>query len=394
MRFSPSPQLISWFRDRYLDGSLKIRPPYQRGPVWAKKQKCYLVESVLLGFPIPEIYVQSTTTADGKSTFAIVDGQQRIRAILQFIGVESDPNEEEFNKFLLDKLPDGSPWKDKSFTELTPTEKSTFYSYELAVRLLHTESDVELRDMFQRLNKYLTPARPQELRNARFSGPLVRMVEALANDEYWAENRIVSPQLIRRMGDFEFISELVIGVLHGPQAGSAAVIDEYYTTYEDYDDEFPEQRRAKQFFEKTLELIRKVFPNIKETRWGNKTDFYTLFVGIATLLKSDDLPPRNYPRVASALNQFAEEINLRLSNERAKVSEDAVSYVRAVEKGANDKARRAERHRALLNVIAEFSSARIRTGGKRVLDFKSPRQKMQKQRHKRVLSAKKELKAR
>lgn len=370
MKFGPSPQLISWFRDRYLDRSLTIKPPYQRRPVWAMKQKCYLIESILLGFPIPEIYVQSTTTAEGSTSFAIVDGQQRIRAILQFIGVESDPQEEEFNKFVLDKLPNTSPWKDKSFADLTTTEKSSFYGYQLAVRLLQTESEVELRDMFERLNKYLTPAKPQELRNARFSGPLVRMVEALANDEYWAENRIVSPQMIRRMGDFEFISELLIGVLHGPQAGSAAVIDQYYSTYEDYDDEFPEQRRAKKSFEKTLEIIRNVFPNIKETRWGNKTDFYTLFVGLATLLKSHDLPPRNYPRVASALNQFAEEINLRLSNERAKVSEDAVSYVRAVEKGANDKARRADRHRALLNVIAEFFSARIRTGGKRVLDFR------------------------
>jgi hypothetical protein len=371
MKFGPSAQSISWFRDRYLDRSLTIKPPYQRRPVWAMKQKCYLIESILLGFPIPEIYLQKTTSAEGLNRYAIVDGQQRIRAILQFVGVDSDPQEEEFNKFVLDKLPNSSPWKNKSFADLTSTEKSSFYGYELAVRQLQTDSDGELRDMLERLNKYLTPPKPQELRNARFSGPLVRMVEALANDEYWTENRIVSPQLIRRMGDFEFISELLIGVLHGPQAGSAAVIDEYYLTYEDYDDEFPEQRRAKKFFEETLELIRKVFPDIKETRWGNKTDFYTLFVGVATLLKSHDLPPKNYPRVASALTQFAEEINLRLSNERAKVSENAVTYVRAVEKGANDKARRADRHRALLNVIAEFFSARIRTGGKRVLDFRN-----------------------
>src|SRR5712691_5575423 len=358
MRFGPSPQLISWFRDRYIDRSLTIKPPYQRRPVWAMKQKCYLIESILLGFPIPEIYVQSTTSAEGSTSFAIVDGQQRIRAILQFIGVESDPQEEEFNKFVLDKLPNTSPWKDKSFADLTTTEKSSFYGYQLAVRLLQTDSEVELRDMFERLNKYLTPAKPQELRNARFSGPLVRMVEVLANDEYWAENRIVSPQLIRRMGDFEFISELLIGVLHGPQAGSAAVIDEYYSTYEDYDDEFPEQRRAKKSFERTLELIREVSPDIKETRWGNKTDFYTLFVGIATLLKSHELPKKNYRCLASALDKFAEEINLRLSNERARVGENVVAYVRAVEKGANDKARRADRHRALLNVITEYFSAK------------------------------------
>lgn len=212
--------------------------------------------------------------------------------------------------------------------------------------------------MFERLNKYLTPAKPQEIRNARFSGPFVKMVKTLADADYWAENRIVSPQLIRRMGDFEFISELVIGVLHGPQAGSPAVIDEYYSTYEDYDYEFPEQRRSKKFFELTLDVIREVFPNIKQTRWGNKTDFYTLFVGFATLLKTHELPKTNYPKVAAALIKFATEVDVRLADEGARVSKNAIMYVRAVEKGANDKARRADRHEALLSVVSQFFKQR------------------------------------
>lgn len=358
MNFGPSPQLISWFRDRYVEGSLTIKPPYQRRPVWAKKQKCYLIESILLGFPIPEIYVQNTTSIEGDTKYAIVDGQQRIRAILQFIGVDNDPTEEEFSKFALDKLPLGSPWKDKSFSDLNEVEKKKFYNYQLAVRLLQTESEPELRDMFERLNKYLTPAKPQELRNARFSGPFLKMVEALANEDYWAENRIVSPQLIRRMGDFEFISELVIGVLHGPQGGSPTVIDDYYSTYEDYDDEFPGQRRAKKLFEQTLDAVKKLFPNIKETRWGNKTDFYSLFVAITVLLKSHDFPQKNYSKVASALKALADEVDLRLSDEEAQVSQNSVDYVRAVEKGANDKARRADRHAVILNVISRYFTAK------------------------------------
>jgi hypothetical protein len=162
------------------------------------------------------------------------------------------------------------------------------------------------------------------------------------------------------MGDFEFISELIIGVLHGPQAGSAAVIDEYYLTYEDYEDEFPGQRQAKKLFESTLETIKKVFPEIKETRWGNKTDFYTVFVAFASLLKTHTLAASNHKRLAEALTKFAEKVDLRLSDEHARVNENAVSYVRAVEKGANDKARRAERHRAVLNVVTEFFTPKLR----------------------------------
>lgn len=130
MKFGPSPQLIIWFRDRYVEGNLTIKLPYQRRPVWAKKQKCYLIESILLGFPIPEIYVQNTRTPDGKTKYAIVDGQQRIRAILQFIGADDDPNEEEFNKFTLDKLPASSPWKNMSFSDLRDSEKIEFFNYQ------------------------------------------------------------------------------------------------------------------------------------------------------------------------------------------------------------------------------------------------------------------------
>jgi len=355
MQFHPSPQLISWFRDRYVAGDLIIKPPYQRRPVWARKQKCYLIESILLGFPVPELYVQVSTTPEGVSKYAIVDGQQRIRAILQFIGVESDPNELEFNQFVLDQLPLDSPWKDKRFADLSDSEKRGFFGYQLAVRSLVTDSESELREMFTRLNKYLTAAKPQELRNARFSGPFLRLVESLADDDYWLENRIVSAALVRRMGDFEFLSELVIGVLHGPQGGSSTVIDEYYRIYEDYEYEFPDQRRARKLFDQTLETIKGVFPAIKDvSRWGNKTDFYTLFVAFASLLRTSDIPKKNYKELAAALIKFAEQVNGRLGNEDARASENVVSYVRAVEKGANDKARRADRHEAILKVMTRY----------------------------------------
>jgi uncharacterized protein with ParB-like and HNH nuclease domain len=109
MDFNSSEETISWFRDRYREGTLKIKPPYQRKPVWAARQKCSLVESILLQLPVPEIYVQRSTTPDGVTSYAIVDGQQRLRTVLQFVGSETDPDRMEHNKFVLDKLPPLSP---------------------------------------------------------------------------------------------------------------------------------------------------------------------------------------------------------------------------------------------------------------------------------------------
>lgn len=342
----------TWFRDRYRDGTLIIKPPFQRKPVWTSKQKCYLVETILLGLPIPEIYIQKTTTSEGETTFAIVDGQQRIRSVLQFIGSETDADQAEYNKFSLDKLETGSEWRNVSFSELDDEKKKAFFGYTFAVRYLNTESIEEVKDIFRRLNKYLTPLKPQELRNATYSGPFIGLAQSLADIEYWSENRIVTPASIRRQGDIEFMSELLIGVLHGPQGGSSKIVDEYYSNYEDYDDEFPGQRIATSLFDATLQAIQKIFPNIKkETRWSNKTDFYTLFVALASLLRRKRFLGRKVMVVRSQLREFADEINARFADKSVSVSNAASNYVRAVEKGVNDKKRRADRHFAITQVI-------------------------------------------
>ena len=354
MNFDSSTQNIAWFSDRYHEGNLAIKPPYQRKPVWAARQKCYLIESVLKGLPIPEIYIQQTTSPEGKTTYAIVDGQQRIRTILQFIGSEKDPQEQEYNKFVLDKLEADSQWKNATFAELPDQEKKAFYGYQFAVRYLNTESDDEVREMFQRLNKFLTPLKPQELRNATFSGPFVKLALKLADNEFWSENRIVTPSAIRRMNDVEYVSELLIAVMHGPQAGSAAVIDSYYAQYEDFEDEFPDQKRTERFFEETLKTVRDILPNIKETRWANKTDFYTLFVTLASLLRSKKPVAGYSSKIRKALDAFATEVDRRLADPEARVSKGAIEYARAHEKGANDKVRRANRQSALTAILEPY----------------------------------------
>ena len=358
MDFNSSEETISWFRDRYREGTLKIKPPYQRKPVWAARQKCSLVESILLKLPVPEIYIQQSTTPDGVTTYAIVDGQQRIRTVLQFVGSETDPDQAEYNKFVLDKLPPVSPLANKSFADLSDEEKKAFYGYKFAVRYLNTALESELRDMFERLNRFLTPLKPQELRNARFTGPFVKFTLKLADLEYWAENRIVTATMIRRMGDVEFASELVIGTLHGPQGGSAADIDSYYVQFEDYDDEFPGQKEAEKLFGEALTTVQSLLPEIKSTRWSNKTDFYSLFVAVASILRTrKTLRPSKILPARKALLKLADEVYVRLADERAKVSKEAIAYARAVEKGANDKARRAQRHTVVTGILEPFFAA-------------------------------------
>jgi hypothetical protein len=347
MNYNSTEQTVSWFYQRASEGTLVLNPPFQRRPVWTRRQQSHLVESILMGLPIPEIYLQQRTKPDGTTQHVVVDGQQRITAVLQFIGTDSEEG------FELQYLSEDSAWGNRALTDLTEEEKSRFFGHRLAVRMLDNVTDEEVKDLFRRLNKYLTKLSAQELRNATYSGPFVKLAENLAEDPYWVENRIVSPQGIRRMGDIEFVSELVIGVMHGPQGGSAKTLDDYYAQYEGYETEIPDQASARRRFGRTLDTIQEVLPDIKVIRWHNKTDFYTLFVAVAHMLRDHTLPERQQRPLATSLAAFAHNISMRLSDEAADVPDTAVRYVRAVEKGSSDKSRRAARHQAMLEVISQ-----------------------------------------
>jgi hypothetical protein len=351
MDFGSTEQIISWFRDRYREGTLEIRPPFQRKPVWVARQKSYLIESILLGLPVPELYIQQVVSDTGDTTYAVVDGQQRIRTVLQFIGVEDDPDEQQFTKFALDKLPPESRWYNSTFADLSGDERQRFYAYKLAVRTLNTNNDEDVRDMFRRLNKFLTPLNAQELRNAIYTGPFIRLVEGLADNPYWAENKIVTATQIRRMVDLQFVSELLIGVMHGPQGGSARIVDDYYEQYEDFDQEFPGQKRARSRFIQTLSAIQEVLPELKATRWSNLADFYSLFVAMAAILRQRELTKGDKRALGRTLMQFAADVDTKLEDPDAAVSRPISVYSNNIQRGANDKVRRGERHRVLLREI-------------------------------------------
>ena len=84
------------------------------------------------------------------------------------------------------------------------------------------------------------------------------------------------------MGDIEFISELVIGLMYGPQGGAGSIIDEYYRQFEPYEGEFPGQKEAKRLYDRAVSAVQGVLPDIKNTRWRNRTDFYTLSLDLAS----------------------------------------------------------------------------------------------------------------
>jgi hypothetical protein len=332
---------IAWFNDRHQDGSLDMKPPFQRNPVWTDTQKSYLMDTILRGLPIPELYMQDLVDEYGKQRYVIVDGQQRVRSCLEFIEGAFRLNEE-----------DAPLWPNASFEDLSPDDKKKFFGYKFVVRTLPDLSEPELREIFQRLNRNVVALNAQELRHATYWGPFIKTIEAESDQNpFWAESGIFTAEEFRRMIDVEFISELVVAYLHGVQDKKTR-LDYFYQIYESG---FEDAIRVREVFSRTTQEIAGVLSDLRRTRWRKKSDFYSMFLVLAGRSDSFPLETEKRKSLRVALVNFGEEVDaaVRLENslEGSAFSEDVVSYARAVLRAATDVNNRRDRDKALERIV-------------------------------------------
>jgi hypothetical protein len=197
---------ISELVNMYKSGELVINPDFQRLFRWEIGQKAKLIESILLGIPLPPIFVFERSD----STWELIDGLQRISTILEFMGLLIDPETGKrrpptalvATKYLPSL--DGAVWeRSRNVDELTFDEQSPIESaLQLAIRrsrlgveILKRPSSNETKyDLFQRLNAGGTAANAQELRNCviiMVSPSYFRFIKGLSEDESFL--KVVSP---------------------------------------------------------------------------------------------------------------------------------------------------------------------------------------------------------
>src|ERR1039457_5138642 len=79
-----NPQDISWFLDIYDKGQLDLDPPYQRRSVWSRTDKQYFIDTVLSNLPAPPIFLHKSLDDQGRPTYHVVDGKQRLQTVIDF----------------------------------------------------------------------------------------------------------------------------------------------------------------------------------------------------------------------------------------------------------------------------------------------------------------------
>lgn len=321
---------ISWFRKLLIDGSLDLSPAFQRRPVWSDSQSSYLIDSILNDLPIPEVFVRKKTTYDGEETVEVVDGQQRLRSIIKFFR----------NDLELEGKYVSPGWVGLTWDQLDRKEQERFWSFKLVVRELEDVSDSEVRDMFRRLNASQMSANAQEIRHSQYTGGFIAVVEKIADDPWWAENRIVTLAQCRRMLDVEFISELLVGLMAGPLDKKKGLED----FYADYDEEFPERDVWQARFRQTRDVTAAAVGH-RFSGWNSKTEYYSLFLACANLVADEDVPTSSsLDDVVARLSSFRKDVNQAKKRDNTKPFPSYVTdYADAVARASTDLGRRVYR---------------------------------------------------
>lgn len=183
----PSDFTLSIIREMWKEGDI-IVPPFQRNYVWNIKQASMLVESFLLGLPVPQVffYIDDETGEN-----LVIDGQQRIQSIVYFFeghwGKENAQGKQRV--FRLTGLDKKSPYSGKTYSELSQADQRKFSNgvlRALNIRQMAPKGDnTSVYHIFERLNTGGTTLKAQEIRNCVFRGEMVKELRELNENVSW-----------------------------------------------------------------------------------------------------------------------------------------------------------------------------------------------------------------
>ncbi len=331
--------------------TLKLRPAFQRNLVWNPEQQSFLIDTVLRGLPVPEVYVQKATSDDGTDEHTVVvDGQQRITALLKFLN----------GRLVLigdDEL--GPRWKGKRFAELDNELKRRFRTFELVARQLPNLDEAVLREVFRRLNKTVESLEPQELRHAAYSGPLIGLLEKAAAQQTLEEIGVFSPKDYLRRRNDEFLAEVAFAYTAGAFPNKKDGLDEFFLIREKQGVKPEEISDITQRLGRAFAELSASPAAIRRTRFRNKSDFYSLIIYL--LKNAEHLPLSGEVRsqFERALLSFGSRVN-EIKRKESEGDSDSITdefglqarkYLRAVERAASDRLSRVRRDEALAAVL-------------------------------------------
>lgn len=166
------------------NGNIDLDPSYQRREAWDDFRKSKYIESLILGFPVPQIVLAEKSNSRGK--FYVIDGKQRLLTIASFSSIASRYDKEENFKLKglnfrddLNNLNYDSFSNDFRYSD----DYASFQNTSIRTVVIKNWKDENiLYEIFYRLNTGSLPLSPQELRKALIPGDFVNFIEKASFD--------------------------------------------------------------------------------------------------------------------------------------------------------------------------------------------------------------------
>jgi len=204
----PSDFTLRGIVEMWNSGDITI-PDFQREFVWSIKQSSLLIESFLLGLPVPPVFFY----IDEENSNLVIDGQQRILSTVYFFngyfGGENTKGRKQV--FRLTGLNDQSPYFNRAYDDLNDSDRRKLDNSVLRAinirQLSPTGESTSMYHIFERLNTGGTPLKSQEIRNVVFRGEFVNILRELNRNENW---RIIlgSKNVNKHQTDVELVLRL------------------------------------------------------------------------------------------------------------------------------------------------------------------------------------------
>ncbi|MFC5214734.1 DUF262 domain-containing protein [Streptomyces coerulescens] len=294
---------INLLMSRLSNGMIDLAPDFQRrAGIWSDEQQSRLIESLLLRIPIPSFYAAELDDSDWAtdSSWAIVDGIQRLTAIARFIapealadvaGIKAGPLRLRGLEYLK------NDFEGKRYEDLTGRLQIRLNETQVVVHVIRPGTPDEVKfNIFARINTGGLPLTRQEIRHALIPGPARALLSSLAESPEFlsATTRSVG---VSRMADREMVLRALAFMLTDPESFKAPDFDQFLAHTMRQINRLPDEARvalathfkramttAEAIFDK--HAFRKLYPGQEWRNPVNKALFETVTVNLADLTHS------------------------------------------------------------------------------------------------------------
>ena len=259
--------------------NLILRPDFQRKFVWTHEHQEEFIDTILNGYPFPEIYVceGDVDVQNLRTTRHVIDGQQRLTTIKRYIDGEHDKP--------LQNVP--------PFAELSNEVKHDFVSYQIVVRDIGKVNDDAIREIFRRINLTKFKLENIEIHNAVYDGHFIQAAKTILDNAPLERYGVFKESEFTRMADLHFMLLVMSTIENG---GYFAQDREVEAKIAYFNDEYPDKDQMIALLLETFSVINSLNLPV-DSIWFRKSNFFTLVVELAIHI-------RNLP------HNLAERLNL------------------------------------------------------------------------------------